>query len=80
MYKKDDRGGSPEDKDNYLDLVKDMRASFKDKYLITIAAPASYWYLRHFHIAEMSEYLDWINVSGCNDIWILLITIIMNYR
>jgi chitinase len=58
----DDRGGSPEDKDNYLDLVKEMRAAFKKKYLITIAAPASYWYLRHFHIAEMSQHLDWINV------------------
>lgn len=59
----DDRGGHAEDKDNYLELVKEMRAVFKGKYLITIAAPASYWYLRHFRIAEMSEYLDWINVS-----------------
>jgi chitinase len=58
----DDRGGSEEDKENYLTLVKEMRRSFKNDYLVTIAAPASYWYLRHFAIAEMSEYLDWINV------------------
>jgi len=58
----DDRGGSPEDKDNYLSLVKEMRKMFKSKYLITIAAPASYWYLRHFHIGDMSTHLDWINV------------------
>lgn len=58
----DDRGGHPEDKENYLQLVKEMRTAFKDKYLITIAAPASYWYLRHFAISEMAEHLDWINV------------------
>ena len=39
-----------------------MRSTFGQKYLITIAAPASYWYLRHFKIGEMSKYLDFINV------------------
>ena len=39
-----------------------MRSNFGKKYLITIAAPASYWYLRHFKIGEMSKYLDFINV------------------
>ncbi|CAF2912024.1 unnamed protein product [Rotaria sp. Silwood2] len=58
----DDRGGSPEDTNNYVKLVKDMRDTFGNNYLITIAAPASYWYLRHFKIGEMSKYLDFINV------------------
>ena len=58
----EDRGGSPEDTENYLQLVKEMRSAFGDEYLITIAAPASYWYLRHFKIGEMSKYLDFINV------------------
>ena len=58
----EDRGGSPEDTDNYLALVKEMRSAFSQNYLITIAAPASHWYLRHFKIGEMSKYLDFINV------------------
>ncbi len=58
----EDRGGSSEDTDNYLLLVKEMRSEFGEKYLITIAAPASYWYLRHFKIGKMSNYLDFINV------------------
>lgn len=57
-----DRGGRPEDKQNFLQLVKEMRAAFGSKYLITIAAPASYWYLQHFAIGEMSKYLDFINI------------------
>eukprot|EP01133_Synstelium_polycarpum_P016622 gene16622-19747_t len=30
------------------------------KYSLSIASPASYWYLRAFPIAEMSKYLDYI--------------------
>ncbi|CAF3892870.1 unnamed protein product [Adineta steineri] len=58
----EDRGGSPKDTENYLQLVKEMRNALNQQYLITIAAPASYWYLRHFKIGEMSEYLNFINV------------------
>ena len=58
----EDRGGSPEDTENYLKLVREMRTEFGTNYLITIAAPASYWYLRHFKIGEMSQHLDFINV------------------
>lgn len=58
----DDRGGYPEDTENYLKLVEEMRAALGEKVLITIAAPASYWYLRHFLIGKMSKSLDWINV------------------
>jgi chitinase len=71
----DDRGGSPEDKDNFLLLVQEMRKSYGSKYLITIAAPASYWYLRHFRIGEMSKSLDWINVMtyDIHGVWDALI-------
>lgn len=58
----DDRGGSPEDTDNYLKLVEEMRKALGNDVLMTIAAPASYWYLRHFRIGDMSKSLDWINV------------------
>lgn len=57
-----DRGGSPEDTMNFLQLVKEMRTTFTSKYLITIAAPASYWYLKNFAIGEMSKYVDFINI------------------
>ncbi|XP_021952748.1 endochitinase [Folsomia candida] len=59
-----DRGGSPEDRENYVALLKEMRAAFGQKWLITIAAPASYWYLRHFKVDEMQAQLDWINVMS----------------
>lgn len=58
----DDRGGSPGDTDNYVLLVKELRSALGTSGLITIAAPASYWYLRHFKIGQMSQYLDFINV------------------
>lgn len=57
-----DRGGYPEDKMNFVQLVKEMRSAFGSNYLITIAAPASYWYLQNFAIGEMSQYVDFINV------------------
>jgi chitinase len=58
----EDRGGSPDDTENFLQLVREMRDALGENYLITIAAPASFWYLRHFKIGDMSEYLDFINV------------------
>lgn len=58
----EERGGAPEDKNNYLLLVQEMRAVFGNGKLITIAAPASYWYLRHFLIGEMAQHLDFINL------------------
>ncbi|KAH9402432.1 hypothetical protein TYRP_015957 [Tyrophagus putrescentiae] len=51
-YHAKDRGGYPKDTENYLKLVEEMRASLGKKVLITIAAPASYWYLRHFPIGR----------------------------
>lgn len=57
-----ERGGHPEDKENYLLLVQEMRTAFGSSKLISIAAPASYWYLRHFLIGQMSIHLDFINL------------------
>ncbi|PGH03305.1 chitinase [Blastomyces parvus] len=58
----DDRGGSKEDFKTYVLLLKELRAAVKDKYEITVALPASYWYLRGFDLKGMSEYVDWFNV------------------
>ncbi|KAJ3204975.1 hypothetical protein HK099_000963, partial [Clydaea vesicula] len=55
-----DRGGKDSDAANYLALVKELRAAMNSKYSLSIAAPASLWYLKGFAIAEMSQYLDYI--------------------
>jgi len=48
----DDRGGKPADFENYVTLINSMRAAF-DKtdpsWGISMAIPASYWYLGHYH-------------------------------
>jgi GH18 family chitinase len=54
-----ERGGRPEDGTNYVALVRDLRAGL-GRFSLSIAAPASYWYLKGFEIAEMAKYLDYI--------------------
>jgi LysM repeat protein len=57
----EDRGGRPQDPENYLALMKEFKANPAfGTFSLSIAAPASYWYLRGFKIAEMSELLDYI--------------------
>ena len=56
-----DRGGDLDDADNYLTFIKELRGVMsQSSYSVSIAAPASFWYLKGFKIAEMSEYLDYI--------------------
>ena len=52
--------GSPDDGANYLAFLKEMRAALPDGYSISVTAPASYYYLRNFPIANMSEVVDYI--------------------
>ncbi|KYQ93197.1 speract/scavenger receptor domain-containing protein [Tieghemostelium lacteum] len=49
-----------EDGENYLDFLKDLRAVLPSGKSISIAAPASYWYLKGFPIAEISKVVDYI--------------------
>lgn len=37
-----------------------MRAKLAANKSLSIAAPASYWYLKAFYIKEMAQYLDYI--------------------
>ncbi|GAM28159.1 hypothetical protein SAMD00019534_113350 [Acytostelium subglobosum LB1] len=55
-----DLGGWASDTDTYLNFVRDLRAVLPAGKSLSIAAPASFWYLRGFKIAEMSQYLDYI--------------------
>lgn len=60
----DDRGGKPDDGENFTTLLKEIKASFGRRYLLTFTAPTSYWYLRHFDIKASSEAVDWINLMS----------------
>ncbi|KAM0270892.1 hypothetical protein ACHAQH_009253 [Verticillium albo-atrum] len=47
----------------YLEFLKLVRSKLDDKKTLSIAAPASFWYLKQFPIASMHQYLDYI-VNG----------------
>ncbi|KAJ5765052.1 glycoside hydrolase [Penicillium odoratum] len=46
--------------ENYLEFLKLVRDQLPDTMTLSIAAPASYWYLRHFPIKEIAEVVDYI--------------------
>ncbi|KAI1131004.1 glycoside hydrolase family 18 protein [Nemania abortiva] len=52
--------GQKEDGENYLAMLEMLRSKLDKSKTLSIAAPASYWYLRPFPIANMSEALDYI--------------------
>ncbi|KAL6876786.1 glycoside hydrolase family 18 protein [Trichoderma novae-zelandiae] len=51
---------SPSDGPNYLSFLQDIRAILPTGKSLSIAAPASFWYLKGFPIANMSKVLDYI--------------------
>jgi len=52
--------GSPDDGANYLAFLKMVRSALPSGKTLSIAAPASYWYLRGFPIADISKVVDYI--------------------
>lgn len=63
----DDRGGNPDDGENYTLLLKELREEIDVRgnvVLVTFTAPTSYWYLRHFDLKAMTEYADWIQLMS----------------
>lgn len=65
----DDRGGSDSmvDGENYTLLLKELQEAITASgrnYLVTFTAPTSYWYLRHFDLKAMMEYVDWVNLMS----------------
>jgi chitinase len=60
----DDRGGSAGDKRNFVSLLQEMRSAFGTKYGISATIPSSFWYMQHFDIKSMQNYLDWFNVMS----------------
>ncbi|KAJ3378012.1 hypothetical protein HDU84_008026 [Entophlyctis sp. JEL0112] len=56
-----ERGGPPSDTANLLYLMADLRILIPEKVL-SIAAPAGYWFLKGFSILDMSLFVNYINV------------------
>lgn len=59
-----DRGGKPGDTENFVSLVKEMRAAFGGQFGISLTLPASYWYLRWFKPLEMQPYVDFFGLMS----------------
>jgi chitinase len=54
-----DRGGHPDDVQNFVSMMKTIRQTFDasgSKYGLTYTAPTSYWYLRWFDLKGLSKY------------------------
>lgn len=52
--------GLATDGPNYLSFLRALRKKLATGKSLSIAAPASYWYLKSFPIAEMSKLVDYI--------------------
>lgn len=52
--------GQEDDGENYLAFLKLVREKMSRSKSLSIAAPASYWYLKGFPIKEMAPVLDYI--------------------
>lgn len=52
--------GDPGDGERYLQFLKMVREKLSDDKTLAIAAPASFWYLKGFPIAEISKVVDYI--------------------
>ncbi|KAL4765634.1 uncharacterized protein BDW70DRAFT_168842 [Aspergillus foveolatus] len=53
-------GGDEGDGERYLQFLKLVREKLPDSKTLAIAAPASFWYLKGFPIAEISDVVDYI--------------------
>ncbi|KAJ4178860.1 hypothetical protein NW755_012882 [Fusarium falciforme] len=61
----DDREGREEDYDNLPKFLRNIKSALKqsgERNGLSIAIPASYWYLQHFDLEKISKYVDYFNV------------------
>ena len=52
--------GLDSDAPNYLAFLKLLKGKMPQDKTVSIAAPASYWYLKQFPISDMAKVLDYI--------------------
>ncbi|KAF5852879.1 hypothetical protein GGP41_008338 [Bipolaris sorokiniana] len=60
-----DRGGKPDDVQNFVLLMEYISVYFEASasgFGLSFTAPSSYWYLRWFKIDQLHKYVSWINV------------------
>ncbi|GJC89959.1 killer toxin subunits alpha/beta [Colletotrichum liriopes] len=61
----EDRNGRPEDYKNIVTFMKALRERMKDsKRGVSMAIPASYWYLQNFDIKALEAHVDWFNIMS----------------
>ncbi|RYP08310.1 hypothetical protein DL765_008852 [Monosporascus sp. GIB2] len=59
----EDRNGRPGDYENAVTFMKKIRSRMNDsKRGVSMAIPASYWYLQNFDIKALEAQVDWFNV------------------
>lgn len=51
--------GSPEDGANYLSFLESVKSKLPSGKTVSIALPASYWYLRGFPVEKMAKVVDY---------------------
>lgn len=56
-----ERGGKPEDTQNFVKLVKEMRAAFGAKFGISLPLPADFGSLQGYSPSAMQQYVDFFN-------------------
>ncbi|KAG8408670.1 hypothetical protein J3459_010858 [Metarhizium acridum] len=58
-----DRHGRGEDYENIVTFMKKLRERMdKSRRGVSMALPASYWYLQHFNVVKLEEHVDWFNL------------------
>ncbi|KAH7494060.1 hypothetical protein FOMA001_g2170 [Fusarium oxysporum f. sp. matthiolae] len=63
----DDHEGQEEDFDNLPKFLSNIKSALKqsgNRNGLSIAIPASYWYLQHFDLEKISKYVDHFNVMS----------------
>ena len=57
-----DAGGQPQDTENLLTFIKELRSALGPSMIITFASPASQNKWEKLHLKEMSQYLDYWHI------------------
>lgn len=52
--------GHKDDGNNYLEFLKLVRAKLPSEKTLSIAIPASFWYLRGFPVAQLADVVDYV--------------------
>ncbi len=57
-----ERGAPKEDTPNFTALLRELRRDLKASRDLTVATPASFWFLKGFEIKEIAEIVTFVNV------------------